>query len=326
MASKQQPVVRTKDTKLVAATGKHVPLGKKIRAHIELADPVTWISPAMITVCGALASGRTGSGFQWNSAHDWGLVLLVALMTGPLGTGFSQSINDYFDRDLDAINDPKRPIPAGLVTLNEARINWLVLGGATLAIALSLRNPLIIVMAVLGLILSVIYSMPPIKLKKNYWFGPLAVGLGYVSMSWIAGHALFSPLTWQSIVVAVLHGCLTAGMLFLNDIKSVEGDRQHGMMSIAVALGMHKALIVAYLTINLSQTVLMILAFFWGYVWVGSLIGLSIILPIYNQVQLYKEPSQKNYIRYLIASNPFAAMIQIVSGFMVGGYFGGYFG
>jgi chlorophyll synthase len=294
---------------------------RKIRAHIELADPVTWISPAMITICGALASGRA-TGFQSNSSRDWSLVLLVALMTGPLGTGFSQSINDYFDRDLDAINDPGRPIPAGLITLSEARFNWLILGGATLAIALLLKNPLILGMAILGLILSVIYSMPPIKLKKNYWLGPPAVGLGYVSMSWISGHAIFATPTWESIVVAVLHGALASGMLFLNDIKSVEGDRQHGLMSLAVALGVHKALIVAYLTINIAQALLMGLALFWGHYWVGALIGLSIIVPIYSQVQLYKEPSQKNYIRYLVASNPFAALIQIVSGFMIGGYFG----
>jgi chlorophyll synthase/bacteriochlorophyll c synthase len=55
---------------------------------------------------------------------------------------------------------------------------------------------------------------------------------------------------------------------------------------------------------------------------VGFFIGLSIIVPIYSQIQLYKDPCQKNYIRYLIASNPFVALIQIVSGFMVGGYFG----
>lgn len=321
MTSKQQPVSRAKDTPLVSDKPKHVPLATKIKAHIELADPVTWISPAMITICGALASGRE-LGFQPNNLEDWGLVLLLALMTGPLGTGFSQSINDYFDRDLDAINDPKRPIPAGLITLAEARANWMVLGGATLAIALLLNNLLILVLAVLGLFLSVIYSMPPIKLKKNYWLGPPAVGLGYVSMSWIAGHALFTPLTWESVTVAVLHGGLASGMLFLNDIKSVEGDRQHGLKSIAVAHGMHKALIIAYLTINLSQAGLMVLALVWGHYWVGGLIGLSIAVPIYSQIQLYKEPSQKNYIRYLVASNPFAALIQIVTGLMVGGYFG----
>ncbi|NTU79707.1 MAG: UbiA family prenyltransferase [Chloroflexales bacterium] len=134
-------------------TDNHVPLAKKIQAHIELADPVTWISPVIITLCGALASGIT-TGFQWTSPQHWSLALLGALMTGPLGTGFSQSINDYYDRDLDAINDPKRPIPAGLVTLGEARTNCFFLGGATLLVSCVFRQPLIVLLAVIGLVLS----------------------------------------------------------------------------------------------------------------------------------------------------------------------------
>ena len=35
------------------------------------------------------------------------------LMSGPLLTGYTQTINDYFDKDIDAINEPNRPIPSG---------------------------------------------------------------------------------------------------------------------------------------------------------------------------------------------------------------------
>ncbi len=306
---------------MITTSEKQVPLGKKIRAHIDLADPVTWISPSIVTLCGAIASGQA-VGFQWTSGRDWALALLGALMCGPLGTGFSQSINDYYDREIDAINDPDRPIPAGLVSLNEARLNWIFLGGTTFLVSLLFGNPLIPVLAVLGLILSVIYSMPPIKLKKHFFLGPPAVGLGYVSMSWLAGHLIFAPLTWESVIVAWINGALAAGLLFLNDIKSVEGDRLHGMQSLAVAIGVHKTLVIAYLTINLSEALLMVLALLWGYYWVAAFIFLSIVVPIYNQIKLYQEPNQKNYVRYLLASNPFVALIQFISAFMVGGYFG----
>jgi chlorophyll/bacteriochlorophyll a synthase len=302
-------------------TQQPIPLAKKIRAHIELADPVTWISPAIVCLCGAIASGWA-TGFQWGSPRHWALAMLGALMTGPLGTGFSQSINDYYDHELDAINDPERPIPAGLVTLGEARANWLFLGGATLLVSLLFGSPLITLLAVFGLILSVIYSMPPIKLKKHFWLGPPAVGLGYVSMSWIAGHVIFAPITWESIIVAWTNGALAAGLLFLNDIKSVEGDRLHGLQSLAVAIGVQRTLIVAYATINAAELLLMLLAILWGQYWVAAFIVLAIIVPIYNQIKLYREPSQRNYVRYLLASNPFVALIQFVSAFLVGGYFG----
>jgi chlorophyll synthase/bacteriochlorophyll c synthase len=243
-------------------------------------------------------------------------------MTGPLGTGFSQSINDYYDRELDAINDPSRPIPAGLVSLTGARLNWTILGVTTFLISLIFGNPLITVLAVFGLILSVIYSVPPIKLKKNFWLGPPAVGIGYVSMSWIAGHLIFAPITWQSATVAWINGGLTAGLLFLNDIKSVEGDRQHGLQSLAVAIGVKKTLLVAYGIINGCEALLMLMAIvWWGNYWIAGIIFLSLVVPIYNQIKLYQEPNQKNYVRYLLASNPFVALIQFVSAFLVGGYF-----
>jgi chlorophyll/bacteriochlorophyll a synthase len=306
---------------MITTSKQSVSVGKKIRAHIELADPVTWISPAIVCVCGAIASGWA-AGFQWGSPRHWALALLGALMTGPLGTGFSQSINDYFDRELDAINDPERPIPAGLVSLSEARANWIVLGAATMLVSLLFGNPIIPVLALLGIVLSVIYSVPPIKLKKHFWLGPPAVGLGYVSMSWIAGHVIFAPITWESLVVAWINGALAAGLLFLNDIKSVEGDRLHGLQSLAVAIGVQRTLLVAYATINLAQIALMALAVVWGQLWVAAFILLSIIVPISNQIKLYRDPSQRNYVRYLLSSNPFVALIQFVSAFLVGGYFG----
>lgn len=300
---------------------QRVPLAKKVRAHVELADPVTWISPSIVCLCGAIASGQA-AGFQLNDPRQWALALLGALMTGPLGTGFSQSINDYYDRELDAINDPERPIPAGLVSLGEARANWIVLGAATFLVSLVFGSPLITVLAVLGLILSVVYSMPPIKLKKNYWLGPPAVGLGYVSMSWVAGHAIFAPPTWQTVLVALINGGLAAGLLFLNDIKSVEGDRLHGLQSLPVAIGVQKTLVIAYAVVNGCEALLLVLALLWGQYWVAGFILLALVAPIYNQIRLYREPSQKNYVRYLLASNPFVALIQFVSAFLVGGYFG----
>lgn len=282
---------------------------------------MTWISPVLVCFCGALASGYE-RGFDWTRPDHWWLMLLGALMTGPLGTGFSQSINDYFDRELDAINDPQRPIPAGIITLNEARWNWIVLGTATMLVSLVFGQPLIVFFAFVGIVLSVIYSMPPIKLKKHFWLGPPAVGLGYVSMSWMAGHLIFAPLTWQSVLVALINGGLAAGLLFLNDIKSVEGDRKLGLKSLTVAIGVQRTLIVAYATINGFEAMLMILALVWGQYWVAAFILLALVVPIYNQIKLYREPNQQNYVRYLLASNPFVALIQIVSGFLVGGYFG----
>jgi heme O synthase-like polyprenyltransferase len=59
-------------------------------------------------LCGAAASGN----FEW-TPEDVAKSLLTMFMSGPLLTGYTQTINDYYDREIDAINEPYRPIPSG---------------------------------------------------------------------------------------------------------------------------------------------------------------------------------------------------------------------
>ncbi len=303
---------------------ERAPLSHRLRAHLELADPVTWITPVTMVICGALASGRGEPGFHMGEWRDLLLAVLAALMCGPLGTGFSQSINDYFDRDLDAINDPSRPIPSGRVSLRAARLNWIVLGVSTAAVSLILvgQNLWLPVLAGISLILSAAYSVPPLKLKQHYWLGPPAVGFGYVFLSWIAGHLIFAPLTWASFTLALINSSLAAGLLFLNDIKSIEGDRKHGLQSMTVAFGARRTLLVSYAIIGICELMLLALALIGGHLWAMALVALALIIPLPSQVRLYREPTHKNFLRYIIASNPFILLIQFVSALIVGGYFG----
>jgi bacteriochlorophyll/chlorophyll synthetase len=300
-----------------------VPLAKRLMAHLELADPITWISPITMVICGAIAAGRGDPGFDATNWRDLALVLLAVLMCGPFGTGFSQSVNDYYDRELDAINDPARPIPSKRVTLNEARLNWIGLAGATLIVALILArwSLWVPILALVSLLLAMAYSIPPVKLKQHYWFGPPAVGFGYVFLSWAVGHLIFAPMTWPSLLLALINSALAAGLLFLNDIKSIEGDRKLGLQSMTVALGARRTLLVSYVIIGVCELLLLILALLAGHLWATIFVALAILVPIVSQVQLYRNPTHKNFLRYIVASNPFVVLIQFASAFIVGGYF-----
>ena len=297
---------------------------RQLRAHLELADPVTWITPIAMVICGALAAGHGAVGFHMTDGRDLLLAVLVALMCGPFGTGFSQSINDYFDRDLDAINDPSRPIPAGRIRLGAARGNWITLGLATLVVGMvlarqSLWLPLL---AVISLILSAAYSVPPVKLKQHYWMGPPAVGFGYVFLSWSAGHLTFAPMTWPSFVLALISSAMAAGLLFLNDIKSIEGDRQLGLRSMTVAFGARRTLLVAYAIIGSCELLLLALALLAGHMWATILVASALLIPLISQVQLYRNPTHRNFQSYIIASNPLVVLLQAISALVVGGYLG----
>ena len=135
----------------------------------ELLKPITWFPPMWAFGCGVVASGLPVSG-------RWGLVLVGVLLAGPLVCATSQAVNDWFDRHVDAINEPGRPIPSGRMPGRwglHIAVLWTLL---SLLVALVL-GPVGFVAAAAGLVLAWAYSAPPLRLKQNGWWGNLACGL-----------------------------------------------------------------------------------------------------------------------------------------------------
>lgn len=78
------------------------------RDILALFKPVTWFPPMWAFGCGLVSAGVPLDGRWW-------LPLVGVALTGPLVCGTSQAVNDWFDRDIDAINEPQRPIPSGRI-------------------------------------------------------------------------------------------------------------------------------------------------------------------------------------------------------------------
>jgi chlorophyll/bacteriochlorophyll a synthase len=73
---------------------------------LELLKPITWFPPMWAFVCGVASVG-------FPDAQRWPVVIAGILLAGPMVCGTSQAVNDWFDRHVDAINEPHRPIPSG---------------------------------------------------------------------------------------------------------------------------------------------------------------------------------------------------------------------
>jgi chlorophyll/bacteriochlorophyll a synthase len=111
-----------------------------------------------------------------------------------------RTINDWYDREIDAINEPYRPIPSGAVSEGEviAQIWVLLLGGLGIAYGLDVWAghdfPTVLLLSIFGSFISYIYSAPPLKLKQNGWAGNYALGASYISLPWWCGQAVFGTL------------------------------------------------------------------------------------------------------------------------------------
>ncbi len=158
------------------------------KIRVQLMKPVTWIPLIWGVLCGAAASGN----FEW-TPEDVAKAIACMIMSGPLLTGYTQTINDWYDREIDAINEPYRPIPSGAISETEviAQIWILLLAGIGVAYGLDAwaghEFPVMTVLAVFGSFISYIYSAPPLKLKQSGWIGNYALGSSYIALPWWAG-------------------------------------------------------------------------------------------------------------------------------------------
>ena len=179
------------------------------KIRLQLTKPVTWIPLLWGVMCGAAASGNYH--WIWNpfdpndrdvmlGLEDAAKGLTAMILAGPFLTGYTQTINDWYDREIDAINEPYRPIPSGAISEGEviAQIWILLLGGLGLSYALDVWAghdfPINLALAIFGSFISYIYSAPPLKLKQNGWAGNYALGASYISLPWWCGQAVFGTL------------------------------------------------------------------------------------------------------------------------------------
>jgi len=248
------------------------------RAVAELFKPITWFPPMWAFACGVVASGVP-------MADRWLLALVGVLLAGPLVCATSQAVNDWYDREVDAINEPKRPIPSGRIPGRWGlyiAIGWT---GVSLLVATAL-GPWGFAAAVAGLVLAWIYSAPPLRLKRNGWLGCAACGLSYEGLAWVTGAAVMAggampPL--PSLLLAGLYSLGALGIMALNDFKAIVGDRQMGIRSLPVMLGPLRAAQVSCAVMALPQVVVIALLVHWGAPWhalavVGLLVAQGVLM------------------------------------------------
>jgi chlorophyll/bacteriochlorophyll a synthase len=226
-------------------------------AVLELLKPITWFPPMWAFGCGIVSSGQSMQG-------RWPAAVAGILLAGPLVCATSQAANDWFDRHVDAINEPDRPIPSGRIPGRWGLYIALIWTALSLAVAsrLGLWG---FGASLFGLVLAWTYSAPPVRLKQNGWFGNSAVGLCYEGLPWFTAAAIMidGAPGWRVVIAALLYSAGAHGIMTLNDFKSIEGDRRMGIASLPVQLGPHRAALLACVTMAAAQLIVIAMLFVW---------------------------------------------------------------
>ena len=258
----------------------------RVTSVIELLKPITWFAPMWAYMCGAISAGP-------QLQENWQLVAVGIILAGPLVCGASQALNDWFDRHVDAINEPNRPIPSGRIP--GAWGLYIAIFGFGLAIAVSsFLGPWVMVAAGVAILCGWAYSAPPLRLKQNGWLGNLACGVCYEGLPWFTAAAVAATTLpdIRTVTLALLYSLGAHGIMTLNDFKAMEGDRALGIKTLPVQLGMTNAARLACIVMATPQLAVIIFLIHWGAPVYSVVVSALLLAQFALMPRFLKEPER----------------------------------
>ena len=198
----------------------------EIGGILRLIRPVNCTMMGFAVVVGAAIGGGPGFLGSW-------LSLVLGFVTGFTLTGGAMAVNDFYDREIDAINEPERPIPSGVVTPREALAVFLALSAMGL-LAASGTNMVCLVIAVFSWLAMFLYSAVG---KRTGLPGNLLVSACIAMPFMFGGAAVENRLSAPTLLFALMAFLSNTGREVTKGIVDVEGDRSQGIRTVAVSRG-----------------------------------------------------------------------------------------
>ncbi len=175
----------------------------------------------------------------------------------------SHAINDVYDAEIDAINRPHRPIPSGVLSTDDAYslAMLLYLFGLFRSMFVNTAFSLLVLAIVL---LTLLYSVPPVRLKKRFVLNNMVIGLSYGLLIFLAGWSvfgnIFDPTPW---VLGLLLTFFLLGASTTKDFHDLPGDKLHGAKTLPVVLGVRGAFAVVVISFLLPYPLIVL------FIWLG---------------------------------------------------------
>ncbi len=201
-------------------------LVSRLGVWLELTRPGNAIAAGVLTFTGAFVAGGV-----LNAPVE----VVAAVAATVAATGGGNAINDYFDREIDAVNQPNRPIPREAISPQGAlRLSIILFVIATIA---ALTLPLVaIAIAVFNLVALIAYT----ELFKGL------PGVGNVLVGYLTGSAfLFGAAAVGDLrgatALFVLAAVATLTREIIKDVEDIDGDRAAGLRTLPIVGGEHLA-------------------------------------------------------------------------------------
>jgi geranylgeranylglycerol-phosphate geranylgeranyltransferase len=206
----------------------------KAKALLQLIRPINCVMMGFAVFVGAVLANPAFATGEW-------LKIGYGFLTGFMLCAAAMVVNDYYDRKIDAVNEPTRPIPSGVVTVREALA-------------------MVFVLTVVGFVFAVLTSLLCLGVAALSW----VIVVAYVTVgkstglpgNFLVSACVATPFIYASVAVlgwVPLNVWLFASMAFLSNtgreitkgIVDVKGDAAEGVKTLAVRYGERNAALAA---------------------------------------------------------------------------------
>lgn len=259
----------------------------KIRGYLHLIRPINCMMMGFAVVVGAAVADPASIEKMWTN-------LAFGFVTGFILTGASMAINDYYDRNIDAVNEPNRPIPSGLIKPNEGLIfafGLTVIGFAAAFLTNSVY-PLCLFVAIIAWGVFVMYTTVG---KRSGLLGNFLVSI-CVAIPFIYGSiAIVNGIAVNVLIFVSMVFLSTAGREITKGIADIRGDEQQEMKTLAVRYGEKTAAIVATI-FYLSAVILSPIPWIMGIVsiWYIPFVALTDFGLLLSSIMILKNRTKEN--------------------------------
>ncbi len=251
------------------------------RDYLEIMRPVNSVMLGIAIIIGAFITGGTEI-----LSDGWSLVF--AFLTGFTMSGAAMAINDYYDREIDAVNEPKRAIPSGRISPRAAVIFTGFLSFVALASSYLISMEALLI-AAFAWVVMMVYS---IWGKKTGFPGNLMVSVS-VALPFMYGGIMTGSLA-ASLSFSGIAFLANTGREITKGIVDVDGDKREGVRTIAVTSGEKNAARVASLFF-LSAVLVSFYPVYSNLVsfWYIPFVAITDLGLIYSSYQVMRDPTRE---------------------------------
>ena len=263
----------------------------KLSGYLRLMRPVNCIMMGFAVIVGAVLASPNMLNALWQN-------LIYGFLTGFMLTAASMAINDYCDREIDAINEPNRPIPSGLIKPKEALAFAFILTAIGFAVALAnsyltnLKSISCFLVAIIAWIMGVAYTTVG---KRSGLPGNFLVS-ACVAIPFIYGSvAVVNEVKLNVLIFVSMVFLSNTGREITKGISDVQGDRMQNVKTLAVRYGEKTAALIAVL-FYLSAVLLSPIPWLFHIVsfWFIPLVAITDFGLVASSFMLLKDYSREN--------------------------------